>query len=129
MAYLRHLFLAREAAVVVLATVHNLHFYLGLLRRLRWAIITGRFPEIRRAALGEPGCGKARRSAKVQQGNALFQLLPFIIIFVIFYLLLFLPMRRRQKKHQEMLSKLTKATGSSRRAGSSAPCSRSTTTS
>ena len=44
----------------------------------------------------------------MQQGNALFQLLPFIIIFVIFYLLLFLPMRRRQKKHQEMLSKLTK---------------------
>jgi preprotein translocase subunit YajC len=44
----------------------------------------------------------------VKQGNALFQLLPFILIFVIFYLLLFLPMRRRQKKHQEMLSKLTR---------------------
>ena len=44
----------------------------------------------------------------MKQGNALFQLLPFILIFVIFYLLLFLPMRRRQKKHQEMLSKLTR---------------------
>ena len=43
LAYLRHLFLAREAAVVVLATVHNLHFYLSLMRRVRWAIMTGRF--------------------------------------------------------------------------------------
>ncbi len=48
MAYLRHLYLAREAAVVVLATVHNLHFYLALMRRLRWAIINGRFLELRR---------------------------------------------------------------------------------
>ncbi len=43
LAYMRHLYLAREAAVVVLATVHNLHFYLTLMRRLRWAIMTGRF--------------------------------------------------------------------------------------
>ncbi len=43
LAYLRHLYLAREAAVVVLATVHNLHFYLSLMRRVRWAIMTGRF--------------------------------------------------------------------------------------
>ncbi|MBP1620551.1 MAG: tRNA-guanine transglycosylase [Acidobacteria bacterium] len=57
MAYLRHLYLAREAAVVVLATVHNLHFYLGLMRRLRWAIITGRFPDTRRDLLGGPACG------------------------------------------------------------------------
>lgn len=48
MAYLRHLFLAREAAAVVLATVHNLHFYLALMRRLRWAIINGRFLDLRR---------------------------------------------------------------------------------
>jgi queuine tRNA-ribosyltransferase len=59
MAYLRHLYLAREAAVVVLATVHNLHFYLGLMRRLRWAIITGRFPEIRRVVQGGPGSGES----------------------------------------------------------------------
>ena len=43
LAYLRHLYLAREAAVVVLATVHNLHFYLSLMRTVRWAIMTGRF--------------------------------------------------------------------------------------
>jgi queuine tRNA-ribosyltransferase len=42
MAYLRHLYLANEAAVVVLATVHNLHFYLSLMRSIRSAIIDGR---------------------------------------------------------------------------------------
>ncbi|HVN76325.1 MAG TPA: tRNA guanosine(34) transglycosylase Tgt [Thermoanaerobaculaceae bacterium] len=46
-AYLRHLYLAREAAVVVLATVHNLHYYLTLMRTIRWAIITGRFAGLR----------------------------------------------------------------------------------
>ena len=43
-----------------------------------------------------------------QQGNAFFGLLPIVIVFGIFYLMLFLPMRRRQKKHQELLGKLTK---------------------
>jgi preprotein translocase subunit YajC len=40
--------------------------------------------------------------------NPLVQFLPFILIFGIFYLLLIMPMRRRQKKHQELLGKLTK---------------------
>jgi preprotein translocase subunit YajC len=40
--------------------------------------------------------------------NPLVQFLPFILIFGIFYLLLIMPMRRRQKKHQDLLSKLTK---------------------
>jgi len=40
--------------------------------------------------------------------NPLIQFLPFLLIFGIFYLLLIMPMRRRQKKHQELLSKLTK---------------------
>ena len=42
------------------------------------------------------------------QNNPLIQLLPFLLIFGIFYLLLIMPMRRRQKKHQELLGKLTK---------------------
>lgn len=50
-AYLRHLYLAHEAAVVVLATVHNLHFFLSLMRRVRWAIMSGRFAEIREEVL------------------------------------------------------------------------------
>ncbi|HPW56219.1 MAG: tRNA guanosine(34) transglycosylase Tgt [Thermoanaerobaculaceae bacterium] len=55
LAYLRHLFLAREAAVVVLATVHNLHFYLSLMRCLRSAIMTGRFAATRGALLARFG--------------------------------------------------------------------------
>jgi len=47
MAYLRHLYLAGEAAVVVLATVHNLHFHLALMRRIRSAIMADRFAVLR----------------------------------------------------------------------------------
>ncbi len=47
LAYLRHLFLAREASVLVLATIHNLHFFLSLLRRVRSAIISGCFAALR----------------------------------------------------------------------------------
>jgi queuine tRNA-ribosyltransferase len=47
MAYLRHLFVAREAAVLVLATVHNVHFFLNLMRRVRSAIIGGCFAALR----------------------------------------------------------------------------------
>jgi preprotein translocase subunit YajC len=38
----------------------------------------------------------------------LVQFVPFLLIFAIFYFLLIMPMRRRQKKHQEMLTKLTR---------------------
>ncbi len=37
-AYLRHLFLAREITASTLNTIHNLHFYLDLMRRIRHAI-------------------------------------------------------------------------------------------
>ncbi len=58
LAYLRHLYLAHEVAVVVLATVHNLHFYLSLMRRIRWAIMTGRFAGVRTEVLAaEPAEG------------------------------------------------------------------------
>lgn len=57
MAYLRHLYLAGEAAVVVLATVHNVHHYLSLMRRIRSAIMADRFAafrdEVCRAAIPE----------------------------------------------------------------------------
>ena len=51
LAYLRHLYLARESSAVVLATVHNLHFYLTLMRRVRWAIMSGRFAALREEVL------------------------------------------------------------------------------
>jgi preprotein translocase subunit YajC len=40
--------------------------------------------------------------------SGLMQFAPMIFIFVIFYFLLIAPMRKRQKKTQEMLSKLKK---------------------
>jgi preprotein translocase subunit YajC len=41
-----------------------------------------------------------------QQPNLFIQLFPFVLIFVIFYLVVFAPMRKRQKKHAEMLGQL-----------------------
>jgi preprotein translocase subunit YajC len=43
-----------------------------------------------------------------QQPSLIMNLLPLIFIFAIFYLVMILPMRRRQKKHQEMLAKVTR---------------------
>ncbi len=40
-AYLRHLFNANEITAATLATHHNLHFYLDLMRRIRNAILAG----------------------------------------------------------------------------------------
>jgi preprotein translocase subunit YajC len=43
-----------------------------------------------------------------QQPNFLMSIVPLLVIFGIFYLLLIMPMRKRQKKHQEMLKAITK---------------------
>jgi queuine tRNA-ribosyltransferase len=43
-AYLRHLFMAREILYNRLATLHNLHYYLSLVRAARLAIVEGRYP-------------------------------------------------------------------------------------
>jgi queuine tRNA-ribosyltransferase len=40
-AYLRHLFLAREILAIVLNTIHNIHFYMTLMERIRNAIRAG----------------------------------------------------------------------------------------
>lgn len=42
-AYLRHLFGAGEMLAAILATHHNLHFYLDTMRRIRQAIVSGEF--------------------------------------------------------------------------------------
>jgi len=52
-AYLRHLFLAREMTAATLNTLHNLSFYLGLLREMRSAIEADRFDAFRRERLSE----------------------------------------------------------------------------
>ncbi|MBI4417923.1 MAG: tRNA guanosine(34) transglycosylase Tgt [Ignavibacteriales bacterium] len=50
-AYLRHLFVAKEILGFQLATLHNLSFYLWLMREAREAIHSGRYPEWKRTAL------------------------------------------------------------------------------
>ena len=46
-AYLRHLFMAGEMTAATLLTVHNLYFYLDLMRRIRDAIGFGLFEQFR----------------------------------------------------------------------------------
>jgi len=46
-AYLRHLFVAKEMSGRTLLTIHNLHFYLELMRRMREAIEESRFDALR----------------------------------------------------------------------------------
>jgi preprotein translocase subunit YajC len=41
-----------------------------------------------------------------EQGSPFFQFLPFLLIFVVFYFIVFAPMRKKQKKHSEMLQQL-----------------------
>jgi queuine tRNA-ribosyltransferase len=45
-AYLRHLFIANEILSSVLNTLHNLHFYLDTMRRIRQFIELHRFDEL-----------------------------------------------------------------------------------
>jgi queuine tRNA-ribosyltransferase len=46
-AYLNHLFRAREITYFRLATIHNLHYYLNLMREVREAILEDRFVEFK----------------------------------------------------------------------------------
>jgi queuine tRNA-ribosyltransferase len=46
-AYLRHLFMAGEIAAATLNSLHNLHFYLDTMRRIREAIVFGSFEKLR----------------------------------------------------------------------------------
>ena len=48
-AYLRHLYMAREILAPVLNTVHNLHYFVDLMRRVRQAIEQDRLAAFRRA--------------------------------------------------------------------------------
>jgi queuine tRNA-ribosyltransferase len=48
-AYLRHLFRAREITYFRLATIHNLHYYLDLMKQMREAILEERFEAFRTA--------------------------------------------------------------------------------
>jgi queuine tRNA-ribosyltransferase len=47
-AYLRHLFRAREITYFRLATIHNLYYYLDLMKQMREAILAGEFEAFRK---------------------------------------------------------------------------------
>jgi queuine tRNA-ribosyltransferase len=47
-AYLRHLYLSHEILAPMLGTIHNLHYYLDLLSRVRRAIAEGRFTQFKK---------------------------------------------------------------------------------
>ncbi|MDH4943738.1 tRNA guanosine(34) transglycosylase Tgt [Sulfurimonas sp. C5] len=46
-AYINHLFRSREIAYFRLATIHNLHYYLNLMKQVRQAILEDRFAEFK----------------------------------------------------------------------------------
>jgi queuine tRNA-ribosyltransferase len=50
-AYIRHLFQTGEVLAQELATLHSVHFYLETMRRMREAIVEGRFSEWSRTYL------------------------------------------------------------------------------
>ncbi|MEE8163806.1 MAG: tRNA guanosine(34) transglycosylase Tgt [Anaerolineae bacterium] len=50
-AYLRHLIMAKEILGLRLATLHNLHFMLNLMRKIREAILAGTFSALRKEFL------------------------------------------------------------------------------
>jgi queuine tRNA-ribosyltransferase len=53
-AYLRHLDRCKEILGVRLATLHNVHFYLELMRQVRLAIAQGRFAQLAQQVLAQP---------------------------------------------------------------------------
>ena len=63
-AYLRHLFAARELLAYRLLTLHNLTFYLGLMREMREAIAHGGFSSFRSRFLERYGTDAAEAEAE-----------------------------------------------------------------
>lgn len=49
LAYLRHLYTAREILAYRLNTIHNIHYYLNLVGTMREAILSGRFDRFKKA--------------------------------------------------------------------------------
>ncbi|WP_169778407.1 tRNA guanosine(34) transglycosylase Tgt [Campylobacter curvus] len=56
--YLNHLFRARELTFFRLASLHNLHYYLNLMKQIREAITAGKFSEFKREFYAKRSGGK-----------------------------------------------------------------------
>ena len=52
-AYLRHLYIAKEILALELGSIHNLHFYLNLVKEARTKIITGTFKNWKEAIINK----------------------------------------------------------------------------
>ncbi len=59
-AYLRHLYVSGEILAARLHTLHNLTYYLGVVRRMREAIVASRFAQFREEFLAGPEGGGPR---------------------------------------------------------------------
>ena len=115
-AYLRHLFQAGEINASTLNTLHNLHFYLDTLRRIRDAIAFGRFESFRLAFRRTLLQSEPRSEFVIDVHDSVFamaapprrkrpwlQFVPFVLVLAIFYFIILLPMKKKQQKVQEFL--------------------------
>ena len=64
-AYLRHLYIAGEVSALVYNTIHNIHFYLDLMRRIREAVASSTFDAFRTEALQRLSGGNNRGGSPV----------------------------------------------------------------
>ena len=117
----------------MLATLHNVWFYLDIMRRIRQSILLGNFPELLRAT---PQSGSSYFKLRFEPfaashsgiihdnwanmlvpaflpapsgspgGNFLSGILPIVLMFGIAYFLIFLPVQRQRKQQKEMLKGL-----------------------
>ncbi len=55
LAYLRHLYTAREILAYRLNTIHNVHYYVNLVKGMREAILAGRFADYKNAFYAKRG--------------------------------------------------------------------------
>jgi queuine tRNA-ribosyltransferase len=58
MAYIRHLYMAGEILAIRLLTLHNIHYYMDLVRQARRHILAGDFHEWKAATLAALGPSK-----------------------------------------------------------------------
>ncbi len=121
-AYLRHLFMAGEIGAATLNTLHNLHFYLDTMERIRKAIEFGTFAQLRqefhqtfsrRPSASKIGCQclstfplSSRWAQLGPQNGLLWSILPFLPVVAIFYFLVLMPAKKRRQKIQEFQSAL-----------------------
>ena len=61
-AYLRHLFVAQEILAMRLNTLHNLHYFLGLMAQVRRAIAEGRYAAFAREFRERASAQEAERT-------------------------------------------------------------------